>query len=321
MRVVITGALGYIGAQVSRHLGNLFPNLELILVDNLVTDRCNALFDLPNNAEFQFHEHDVSTQDLSPFIENSQAVIHLAAFTHIINQVSDQDKIEQTNLAATQNIAKACIKYKVPLLHISTTDVYASKHPKSLDEYCKPTELDPQTPYAAIKLKEEHCLKKLGDTEDLRFITLRLGSIFGISAGMRFQAMLNNLCWQAVLQQAIQLPKAGYDKKHAYLALTDAVNAIGLILKRDLFDNRIYNVLTTNASVHELVDTIKKYCPNMQVKLTGPNTPDPLFYDISYQRIAHLGFEPIGHLEQGIAETIHLIKKSYSIFKKILTRK
>jgi nucleoside-diphosphate-sugar epimerase len=80
------------------------------------------------------------------------------------------------------------------------------------------------------------------------------------------------------------------------------------MLQRQNFDKRIYNVVTTNATVRDLVDVISEHVPNLAVEFVDSPIMNQLSYNVASRRVAGLGFTCQGSLEQGIAETIALLK-------------
>ena len=81
MKIVVTGALGHIGSALIRQLPLHFPDAEIVMVDNMMTQRYASLFDLPAVGRYQFIEADVRSVDLRPLIEGAHVVVHLAAIT------------------------------------------------------------------------------------------------------------------------------------------------------------------------------------------------------------------------------------------------
>ena len=75
MKIVVTGALGHIGSALIRSLPAGLPNLELTLIDSLLTQRFCSLFDLPSTARYRFLEADVTKADLRPAIDRSKKII------------------------------------------------------------------------------------------------------------------------------------------------------------------------------------------------------------------------------------------------------
>jgi nucleoside-diphosphate-sugar epimerase len=92
--------------------------------------------------------------------------------------------------------------------------------------------------------------------------------------------------------------------------LRDAVTAIEFIVKNNLFDQRIYNVLTENLTVNDIVDYIRKFIPNVEMKYVDTEIMNQLSYEVSCQRIKERGFEFKGDIRQDIAETIALLRQA-----------
>ena len=67
MKIIITGALGHIGSQLIREIPLDFPEAEVIMLDNLVTQRYCSLFKLPQNGKYRFIETDILTEILTVF--------------------------------------------------------------------------------------------------------------------------------------------------------------------------------------------------------------------------------------------------------------
>ena len=66
MRFVVTGALGHIGSRLIRQLPHQFPGAEIVMLDDMSTQRFPSLFDLPLTARYRFVECDVTKADLEP---------------------------------------------------------------------------------------------------------------------------------------------------------------------------------------------------------------------------------------------------------------
>ena len=92
-----------------------------------------------------------------------------------------------------KNVINYCIKNKSKLIHISSTSVYG-KQVKIVNENDQSL-LNPQSPYAEIKLQEEKMLKK--NKNKIKFMSFRFGTIAGVSKGMRFHTAINKFCFSA----------------------------------------------------------------------------------------------------------------------------
>jgi len=309
MRIVVTGALGHIGSQLIRELPAALPDAEILMLDDLSTQRYCSLFNLPAEGRYRFLEADVLTTNLSSLFEGAEVVIHLAAITNATASFDNQQKVEEVNFVGTERVARACIEAGCALIFPSTTSVYGTQK-EIVDEHCPVSDLKPQSPYAESKLKAERLLQRLGEDSGLRFIIGRFGTIFGTSIGMRFHTAINKFCWQAVMGQPITVWRTALHQNRPYLELGDAVAAIKFIVQRRLYDCNLYNVLTVNTSVKGIVDIISSHIPDLEIEYVDTKIMNQLSYHVSNRLFQDLGFEFKGDLERGIGETIKLLKQS-----------
>ena len=307
MKIVVTGALGHIGSRLIRELPLFFNGAEIVMIDNLMTQRYSSLFNLPGIGEYRFIEGDLLNIDLESVFQNAKVVIQLAAITDAASSFENKEKVEHNNYNTTVKVAEACGAAGCNMIHLSSTSVYGTMK-EIVDENCSDEDLCPQSPYADTKLKEEKYLEQMGLTGKLRFISFRFGTICGISPGMRFHTAINKFCWQAVMGQPITVWKTALHQKRPYLDLNDAVAAMKFVIERDLFDNRIYNVLTENLTVHAILNAIQKQIPKYDIKYVDAAIMNQLSYNVSTTRFKNLGFEFKGNIEQRISETVDLLK-------------
>jgi nucleoside-diphosphate-sugar epimerase len=306
MKLLITGPLGHIG---SKFIHSIVPGKfdQVILFDNLLTQRYCSLFNLPKGVPFRFLEGDVCTADLNTIFKGIDVVVHFAAITDAASSFEIADRVEQVNFEGTERVARACASNGCKMLFFSTTSVYGTQE-TLVDENCSPEEIKPQSPYAASKLKAEQLLRELGQSEHLRFVICRFGTIFGTSIGMRFHTAINKFCWQACVGQPITVWRTALNQKRPYLDLSDAVRAIDFIIQTKHFDGEIYNVLTENTTVAEIVDIIRLHVPDTHIEYVDSRVMNQLSYEVSCEKFKALGFEFKGNVARGIAETIALMR-------------
>jgi nucleoside-diphosphate-sugar epimerase len=305
MKLVVTGALGHIGSRLIRELADAWPGAEIVLLDNLATERYASLYDLPAAARYQFIEGDVLTANLTRIFADADAVVHLAALTNTV-RADIRDRMQRVNVEGTARVARACATLGVGLLFPSTTSVYGVAH-GVVNEDCVPEDLRPQSPYASWKLHSEELLRRLGDEEGLPFVVFRMGTIFGPSIGMRFHTAVNQFCWRATTGQPIEVWKTASHQFRPYLDLSDAVRAMIFMVRRRQFDRRVYNVLTLNATVAHVVEVLASFVPDVRIDYVESPLMNTLSYCVDGQRLAQLGFECRGGLERGIGETIAML--------------
>ena len=311
MKYIITGAIGHIGSYVVRDLAIQFPGAEIVMIDNMMTQRFPSLFNLPAVGNYHFIDDDVTTMDLVPVFNGADVVVHLAAITDAAGSFDKAAEVEANNYQATVKVANACVKTGAKLIALSSTSVYGTQK-TVVDEDCSDEDLQPQSPYATTKLKEEELVARLCTEDGLKGISCRFGTIFGASAGMRFHTAVNKFCWQAVMGQPITVWTTAYDQKRPYLDLLDASRAITFIIKNDLFDGRVYNVLTQNATVRQVVDVIKEFVPGLEVGFVDSKIMNQLSYEVLCDKFMNQGFSFSGNLHRGIGETISLLRQANS---------
>jgi nucleoside-diphosphate-sugar epimerase len=269
MKIVITGALGHIGSRVIREMPSVFPRAEIVLLDNLSTQRYCSLFNLPSSGRYRFLEADILTADLASVFSGVDVVVHLAAITNASASFEIKNQVERVNFVGAQRVAQACVEAGCALIFPSTTSVYGVQA-GVVDEDCPITDLRPQSPYAESKLKAEQYLQTLGKTEGLRFVICRFGTICGTSIGMRFHTAF-------------------------------------FIIDNDMFNNETYNVVTVNTTVREICKLIEETVPDITIEYVDSKIMNQLSYTVSNEKFGEAGFEFSGDLRTGILDTIGML--------------
>jgi nucleoside-diphosphate-sugar epimerase len=309
MKIVVTGAIGHIGSYLVRELAVQFPGSEIVMIDNLMTQRFPSLFNLPALGRYSFIEGDITKIDLHPILKDAHTMVHLAAITDAAGSFDKAEVLEANNYMATVKVAEACSETGTRLLTLSSTSVYGTQN-ELVAEDCKPEELKPQSPYATTKLKEEQLIMGLCATGKIKGIACRFGTIYGVSSGMRFHTAVNKFCWQAVMRQPITVWRTAFDQKRPYLDLFDAARAVAFIIRKDLFDGRIYNVLTQNLTVRQVVETIREFVPDLEVNFVDNKIMNQFSYEVSCERFTAEGFVFAGDLRRGVGDTVSLLRNA-----------
>ena len=261
MKILITGGLGHIGSYIIENINKIKILKKIYIIDNLSTQRYCSLFNLPKTKKkIFFIQNDLSLKNALNNFQKTDVVINLASITDAEASLKIKKKIYKNNLGIFKNIIKYCRKNSSKLIHISSTSVYGEQ--KGLvDETCKM--LKPKSPYAEIKLIEEKKLRK--NKKKINFVTYRFGTISGISKGMRFHTAINKFCFNCALGKPLPLWKSMVDKPRPYLSLKDAFSVIKFTLEKNFFKNDIYNILSQNLTLRNIIKSFKKH--NRKVKL------------------------------------------------------
>jgi nucleoside-diphosphate-sugar epimerase len=306
MKVIITGALGHIGSKLIRTFQKKFENIELVMVDDLSTQRYCSLFNLPKEVRYTFIEKKVSDVDWGNVLKSADVTIHLAALTDATGTADRPQLVHDNNFESTKVLADSCLKEGVPIIFPSSTSVYGSQA-ELVDEDCQ--YLQPQSPYAACKIKEEQYLKNLFKS-GLKGTIFRLGTIYGISPGMRFHTAVNKFCWQSVMNQPITVWETAFNQKRPYLSLGDCCRSIVWLIQNKLYSGEIFNIVTNNCTVEEVLVIIQKFVSNTEIQFVKHKIMNQLSYEVDAEKIKKTGFYFKGKLEKEIEETIQLLKQS-----------
>jgi UDP-glucose 4-epimerase len=314
-KILITGALGHIGSKLIKDLPKKLKKIEITMVDNLITQRFTSLFNLSQKNRYKFYELEVVSNKLKieKLVKKNDIIIHLAAITDAANSFKNPELVKKNNFLSTKTIANLCANYKKKLIFISSTSIYGSQK-ETVDECCTKNELQPLSPYAITKLKEENLIKNLIKKKKLQSVICRFGTIYGYSPGMRFHTAVNKFCFQAVFQQDITIWKTAYNQKRPYLDINDAIKALAFIINKNIFDGEIYNILTENLTVNQVIDAIRKNIKTIKIKYVNNQIMNQLSYEVLNTKFKNKGFKFTGNFKKSIDRTIDILKNSNSHF-------
>ena len=304
-RILVTGGLGHIGSRLIRVLPQYIEDVEIVIYDNLLTQRYCSLFNLPQEAKYSFVNADILTNNLEADFWGVDAVVHLAAITQATESIYQPEVVEKVNYEGTVRVADACFQLKIPLFFPSSTSVYGS-YDSVVDETTPVDLLNAQTPYAETKVAAEQYLSKMGE-KGLRYSIIRFGTIFGISPGIRFHTAVNKFTWQACIGEPITVWETALHQRRPYLDIEDAVKGVAFILKNELFENEIYNLVTLNATVEDIINEIRKNISDLKISFVKSDAMNTLSYDVNCEKIRGIGIVSTGSLERGVRDTVQML--------------
>jgi dTDP-glucose 4,6-dehydratase len=152
--VLVTGGCGFIGSNLVRHLLGARPDLRVITLDKLTyAGNLENLAELEANPRHRFVRGDIGDHTLVPGLlaeERVDAVMNLAAESHVDRSILGPEIFAQSNVGGTAALLEDCRKAGVRrFLQVSTDEVYGSLGPEGL--FTEGTPLDPTSPYSASK--------------------------------------------------------------------------------------------------------------------------------------------------------------------------
>ncbi len=253
MRIILSGAFGHIGSYLIDKFAKDRKISSVLLIDNFFTQRYGSYLRI-DKKKFKLIDKDLSQFDLNKIKGKYDIFIHLAAITNAAESFKIKKFINDNNFGSTKNVVNFCKKKKIPLIFPSSTSVYGKKF-SVINSSNNMNNLFAQSPYAKTKIQEEKYIRnKLNN-----YVILRLGTIVGVSEGMRFHTAVNKFCYQASLNQPLTIWKKFYNKKRPYLTLDDLYNCVKYIINNKYFMNETLDVVTKNYTVKEIVQLIETF--------------------------------------------------------------
>ena len=253
----------------------------------------------------KFHKLDLSIKNSLYKFDKVDYIIHLASMTNAEGSFDKKNEMYKNNIDCMNNVISFCKRKKAKLIHISSTSVYG-KQASLVDENCEKKFLKPQSPYADIKLIEERLLQKV--SKNIEYITYRFGTISGVSNGMRFHTAVNKFCLNASLNDDITVYKTALNQYRPYLSLKDAFKVFKFTIEKDLFNNDIYNALSENCTVNQILQKIKKFKKKIKVKFVYSEIMNQLSYHVDKRKLNNEGLYLKNKIINDVKDTMKLLE-------------
>ena len=305
MKILITGACGHIGSYFVENLYKIKKVKKAILIDNLKSNRFNSLFNTNKKNKVEFYLKDLNDIRSLDQFKGISIVFHFASMTNAEKSFGKEKEMFSNNLNCLKTVIKFCEKTNAKLVHLSSTSVYG-KQTDLVDETCEKKYLKPQSPYAKIKIMEENILKK--NTKSIKYNTFRFGTIAGVSRGIRFHTAVNSFCLNAGIGEKIKVYKTALHQYRPYLSLEDAFGLFKFCIDENFFENDIYNVVSNNFTVNQIINKIKKLKKNIKISYVNSAIMNQLSYHVDKKKLSNRGLFLNSNLDRDVADTLNLFK-------------
>lgn len=157
--VLVTGGAGFIGSNFVHYTWAHYPDVKVVVLDAL-TYAGNPESLKPTTDLCELVVGDVCDQPLvDKLVKSADQVVHFAAESHNDNSLRDPAPFLKTNIEGTVTVASACVKYDVPLHHISTDEVFGDLPIGSAERFTESSPYRPSSPYSASKASADHMVR------------------------------------------------------------------------------------------------------------------------------------------------------------------
>ena len=318
--ILITGGAGFIGSHLIKFFVKKYSNYNIINLDNLTyAGNLNNLKEVSDFPNYNFEKIDICDfKNIENVLKkyDIDAVINLAAESHVDRSIKDPFTFARTNVMGTLSLLQACknhwnSSFKNKLFyHVSTDEVYGSLGDKGF--FTEKTNYDPHSPYSASKASSDHFVKAFYNTYKLPVMISNCSNNYGPN---QYPEKLIPLFIKNIINN-IPIPIYGDGKNiRDWLYVEDHVFAIDLIFHKSKI-GKTYNIggnneITNNQIANVLIDKIDKKLKrrkNESLNLIN-HIKDRLGHDRRYaidsSKIKNeLGWVPKYTFEIGIEKTI-----------------
>ncbi|BFU42711.1 dTDP-glucose 4,6-dehydratase [Krasilnikovia sp. MM14-A1004] len=306
MRILVTGAAGFIGSHFVRTMldGGYpdFADARVTVLDKLTYagNRDN----LPaSHPRLEFVEGDICDLDLlGELFPGHDAVVHMAAESHVDRSIEAAAEFVRTNVGGTQSVLEACLRAGVPrVVHVSTDEVYGSI---ATGSWTEDWPLQPNSPYAASKASSDLIARAYWRTHGLDVSITRCSNNYG---PYQLPEKLIPLFVTNLLEgRTVPLYGDGGNVRE-WLHVDDHCRGIQLVLARGRA-GEVYNIGGGNEYTNlEMTEHLLRLCgaDRSMVRPVADRKGHDLRYSIDETKIRdELGYAPRIPFERGLAETV-----------------
>jgi nucleoside-diphosphate-sugar epimerase len=296
MRILITGAAGYIGAVLTDEL--IGDGHEVTAYDNFSRGK-GSLLQCCSHARFRYVQGDVRDRvKMAAAVGSCDAIVSLAALVSPQACVGNAEKAQSINVDSIAMLNELRSPAQ-PLLFMSTNIGYGTKSRK--DVYTELDPLEPNSIYGLTKVEAERIISgKPG------FVIYRPASAFGISPGMKDHLLLNFYTSRAVEDGSLVVYDAEF--KRNFIHVRDIARCVSFTISHfDRMRDNVYNIGISDGGTTkmDLAQAIKRQLGELPIHCHSNSTdPDRRDYVISNAKIEAKGFKCRYSIDDGIRELI-----------------
>lgn len=255
MKILVTGAAGFIGSKIARRL--IDEGYQVVGIDS-ITDYYEAtlkranLANIGSTSSFTFYEEDLNFADLDTILDGVGVVIHQAGQPGVRSSWGREFEIyTQANVLATQRLLEASTRSTLPIrfVYASSSSVYGNAETYPTVETDRP---QPISPYGVTKLAGEHLVTLYAANFGLSTVSLRYFTVYG--PGQRTDMAFTRFARAAVREEEISIFGTG-DQIRDFTYVDDIVEANFLVSFQPITPGAVFNVAGgTSVTVNEVLE-------------------------------------------------------------------
>ena len=308
---MVTGGAGFIGTNLCEQLRKRGD--DVIAIDNLSVSDLNVPF--LEQIGVTVVVADIAHYDeIEPHFKGVEVVYHLAAMNRAQRSIDNPVQAHHANITGTVHVLEAVRKHSVPkIVFCSSSSVYAGREGLLKED----DPLSPPHPYGVGKLASEHYMRVYGDLYGVKYVTLRLFSVYGPrQLGTIDKAgVVAKFIHQARQGEPLTIYGDGFQQRN-FTFVDDVVRSCIMAAKRVDAEGEIINIANPEEiTVNELARHIEKITgTKSKVKFLPPLAGDPPRNPADVTKSQSiLGYRPKVDFQEGIKKTLEWYDRVSSI--------
>jgi len=340
MKVLVTGGAGFIGSAVVRFLTSQ-EGAQVVNVDKLTyAGNLESLAPIAHSSSYVFRKIDICDREAIQRVfhdEQPDAVLHLAAESHVDRSIDGPESFLHTNLVGTATLLQAALVYwrdvasdkrtKFRFLHVSTDEVYGDLG-NSGGRFVETTPYAPSSPYAATKAGSDHLVRAWARTYDLPVLITNCPNNYGpyqFPEKLIPHVILNALSGKP-------LPVYGDGRQiRDWLYVDDHARALWQVLTRGKI-GETYHIGGHNEQRN--IDVVRRICELLErfvpatpgrkrfedlITFVSDRPGHDTRYAIDASKIGRdLGWKPLETFESGLEKTVHWYLENREWWQRVL---
>lgn len=300
-RVILTGAMGYVGSVVQ----------EYLLSEDVVTSNIDLNWFKTTYGSNRLNTESRDFNTLSDAeIAGCDTLIHLAAVSNDPMGDRFNSLTEDTNIKKTAELLRRCSQLNVrKVIFASSCSVYGTQ---GLGPKTEISLTNPLTAYAKSKVAIEHLMFDLSQSPSngTQFVALRFATAAGPSGNLRVDLVLNDFVWSALEEGVIRINSDGSPLR-PIIDVRDMAGALRWAWREEF--KHAFTLLNVgknehNFSVLDLAEQVRHQIPGAEIEVLGGGSSDLRSYEVdftNFQDKSDFRFHPI---EQTIADLVSQIQ-------------